>query len=313
MDPAANLPFRIARTGNLSGTQVFASRDIEAGELISVEPPIAVLPLALPSLSPSPFDAIFERLDPDVRRTIEGSADRTLRKRRTLAEHIIRTRGICIELRGENGRVVGHTGIFLIASQVKHSCSPNAAYVWDKDTFTLTLRAGRHIAVGEEITIAYTPLMRPRVARQLILRSSYGFNCTCSACTLPVAESVRSDQARIELAKWWEHSVSFEYWLADDEQPRDALILAHVRALAVLDSEGLFAPRAKHLEVVARCYGALGMRDAFVKQATEAADAWRVESALGLTGSREKAEQRRRRCGRWTRDPEAAVFWAKRA
>ncbi|VDB95570.1 unnamed protein product [Peniophora sp. CBMAI 1063] len=248
MDPVPSLPFRIERASNLSGTRVFASCDLDAGALISVEPPLSVLPLALPSLTPSPFDAIFERMDPDVRQIIEGTTDKTLRKRRTLAEHILRTRGICIELRGEHGRIVGHTAFFLIASQVRHSCSPNAAYVWDSKTFTLTLRAGRPIAADEEITIAYVPLMRPRVARQLILRSSYGFNCTCPACMLPVADSVRSDQARIELSKWWEQSVSFENWLADDDQPRDALILAHVRALTALDAEGLFAPRAKHLK-----------------------------------------------------------------
>lgn len=106
--------------------------------------------------------------------------------------------------------------------------------------------------------------------------------------------------------------MSFENWLADADQPLDVLILAHVCALAILDAEGLFAPRAKHLEVIARCYGALGMHDAFVKQASEAADDWKLESILGIGGSREKAGKKWRRCDRWARDPEAAVFWATR-
>lgn len=61
------------------------------------------------------------------------------------------------------------------------------------------LYATRHISVGEEITIQYTPLCAPRTVRRMHLAETRFFNCRCSTCTLPVERSRSSDERRLRI------------------------------------------------------------------------------------------------------------------
>ena len=83
------------------------------------------------------------------------------------------------------------SGLFLGAVTANHSCDPNChqsfTYTHNSSTsspaLTLQLRALRPIQPGEEITIGYIDLSRPRAARQKELQAQYGFLCTCPRCT----------------------------------------------------------------------------------------------------------------------------------
>jgi hypothetical protein len=139
-----------------------------------------------------------------------------------------------------------------------HSCSPNAKWEWDIATFSLRLSAVRTIRPGEEITIQYTPSVRPRQERQASLRSQYGFTCFCSACTLPSLAIQKSDQVRASLDQFWATLPTFEEWCFDASMPDDMLINAHARALRLIEQEGLqVLDCGKHVDAIAMCYGAL--------------------------------------------------------
>ncbi len=80
------------------------------------------------------------------------------------------------------------TGLFLGAVAANHSCAPNCYQLFEGPV--LRLRALRPIAAGEELTIGYVDLGKPRAVRQQELWAGYGFACTCSRCA-SVAEAAR--------------------------------------------------------------------------------------------------------------------------
>jgi hypothetical protein len=47
-------------------------------------------------------------------------------------------------------------GLFPAVARTNHDCRPNAAFHFDKNTFTQKIQAIRPIAIGEEITISCT-------------------------------------------------------------------------------------------------------------------------------------------------------------
>jgi len=75
-----------------------------------------------------------------------------------------------------------------LMARANHSCRPNAEFVARIDKGVNELRAMYVIEAGEEVTINYLPMAEEggevREVRQKYLRTSYGFQCTCRACTL---------------------------------------------------------------------------------------------------------------------------------
>jgi len=59
--------------------------------------------------------------------------------------------------------------------------------------------AYRDVKKGEELTMTYLTFFRTRTDRQARLKQ-YGFECQCSACSLPPSEIGRNDSARLELS-----------------------------------------------------------------------------------------------------------------
>eukprot|EP00434_Breviolum_minutum_P017544 symbB.v1.2.015484.t1/scaffold1083.1/size139395/3 len=75
------------------------------------------------------------------------------------------------------------SAIYLQASFHSHDCNPNAT--WVADDAGLTLRARRHIAVGEEVTISYLSdeeLFESTSQRRMRLKISKDFDCSCPRC-----------------------------------------------------------------------------------------------------------------------------------
>eukprot|EP00668_Euglena_longa_P001374 GGOE01001629.1.p1 GENE.GGOE01001629.1~~GGOE01001629.1.p1 ORF type:complete len:449 (-),score=94.06 GGOE01001629.1:108-1454(-) len=72
------------------------------------------------------------------------------------------------------------SGLFLHASALNHSCSPNAVVVFDgPNLFVRTLRS---LAPGEEVTISYVEVAASTDARQSQLKTRYHFDCDCQLC-----------------------------------------------------------------------------------------------------------------------------------
>lgn len=70
------------------------------------------------------------------------------------------------------------------------------AFYIDQDLVHRT-HAIRDILPGEELTISYLDSFKPRSARQLRAKVSWGFECTCPQCRLPKSEADASD-ARLD-------------------------------------------------------------------------------------------------------------------
>ncbi|KAL6154239.1 hypothetical protein ACJQWK_01835 [Exserohilum turcicum] len=81
-------------------------------------------------------------------------------------------------------------------AMMNHDCRPNAAYFFDQNTMAQYVHAIRPINPGEEITITYIDNEKPRARRMAKLHLNWGFTCSCSACSVNIAQAADSD-ARI--------------------------------------------------------------------------------------------------------------------
>ncbi|KAG6027952.1 hypothetical protein E4U41_000812 [Claviceps citrina] len=88
-------------------------------------------------------------------------------------------------------------GVFPETSRLNHDCRPNLAYYFDNNTLTHYVHAITDIPPGAEISITYIDSSRPREARMAQLRSTWGFNCSCSQCSLP-PELARVSDRRLD-------------------------------------------------------------------------------------------------------------------
>lgn len=154
--------------------------------------------------------------------------------------------------------------LLTIVRAIFHSCSPNAHWVWDLSSFSLSLRAVRSIQAGEEIMISYILPAQSIDERKAQLQATYGFQCHCDACSIPIQHVKDSDSARQVLKDFWTTVTSFEDWCADISMPEDALIKEHELALRLIEREDLqVLEYGKHLDVIAMCYGVLGHENMF--------------------------------------------------
>ena len=72
-------------------------------------------------------------------------------------------------------------GLCLTASRINHSCLPNAEVCYGNESEWKSFVAYRDITEGEEITISYIEIMKPRTERRQILRN-WGIDCQCPGC-----------------------------------------------------------------------------------------------------------------------------------
>lgn len=79
-------------------------------------------------------------------------------------------------------------------SRINHDCRPNLHYYFDDLTLTQQVHATRTISPGEELTVTYIDPLKPRDERLGRLMHNWGFDCSCSVCSLPDGLSAASDQ-----------------------------------------------------------------------------------------------------------------------
>ncbi|KAG5636028.1 hypothetical protein H0H81_009351 [Sphagnurus paluster] len=200
------------------GTGVFATRNIQMGQLILSERPLLICPVSVPIQIPQlpeglrDSDFTFEqytqarindyeellkvcvnRMEPENKEaffklhnshTDDGSGPIFGR---------IRTNGIGIlsDTSAEQKAAgnYGCTGIFNVVSYLNHSCTPNVTYKFSLDSISIQVRATRNIKKGEELFMSYCNIDDPTSVRQKQLRS-YDFQCTCRVCNDPTTDAL---------------------------------------------------------------------------------------------------------------------------
>jgi len=179
------------------GIGMVATKKLYPGDLILAEKPVMIMPVAI-------FDSGRESTEDWLDKTINrlGSMDRELLL--SLSDW-------------SNPDDFTYIGLFYtncmsweedvvvcpLMARANHSCRPNAEFVARVDKGVNELRAMYVIEPGEEVNINYLPMAEEggevREVRQKYLRTSYGFQCTCRACTLQGPELANEEELREKL------------------------------------------------------------------------------------------------------------------
>ncbi|KAF8875783.1 hypothetical protein BD779DRAFT_1804523 [Infundibulicybe gibba] len=268
------------------GLGIFATRDLDMGDLVCVERPLLVLPSCVNHVQIGcpqdwPMEKIkrammfewgkechraFERMEPGAQEAYLALANSHTEDGSGTTLGICRTNGFGIEGLAD---IIGtfeasYTGVCKDFSRANHSCRPNITRYFDRKAFAYCFSAMRPIKTGEEMTLAYSILENVRSARQQECRR-YGFDCDCSACG---PDFKASDKNRVGIvASVDDLDASYITWLVDKTLAKDELIKTSLRWIKVIESEGLECLEiyGRHLEAIHRAYVALGDEENAVK------------------------------------------------
>ncbi|OJT07650.1 SET domain-containing protein 5 [Trametes pubescens] len=191
------------------GKGMVARREIRAGELIWSERPIYAARRTLTCAADQTdtngvfYRAALQRLSPRSKEAFFALASAYPPAEFDIVPGILNTN--CLEICMSDAESDEHhdpaedsyAGLFPTLSRVNHSCTPSANYFFAFPTFSGQLWAAHDIAVGEEITITYTPLTAPRIERRAFLARTRFFVCACPACIVPPRQAEASDARRI--------------------------------------------------------------------------------------------------------------------
>ena len=243
--------FISVRTSSAPGLQngkgVFATRDIQKGDLVLSEKPIFSIPnSAIGPRRQTAIEAAVRKLSPthlDNYLSLHNSHNKCSCSFRPLPG-IFNT-----NVFGVSDSGVPSGGICLKASRFNHSCSPNARFTFNSNTGDLRIYALCTIPCGEELFVGYIdhsllgkPLYgSPRRTRQAALRHHLHFTCECSACSLSEAEVEMSDARRQRI---YEVMQSFRGLTLDRISSQGVQILHDiVEAVHLLQEEGYWSDK----------------------------------------------------------------------
>ncbi|KAF8261994.1 hypothetical protein EI94DRAFT_1789171 [Lactarius quietus] len=187
------------------GKGAFASRDIQRGDLILSEKPIFSIRRGVPE------PVKIMSMEVATRKLSPVHLDQFLSLQNAHARCTCFPNPYLLGLFFTNAHSISDetdVGVCPKASRFNHSCSPNAKFSFNSDTGELRIYAQGPIPRGEEIFTAYINgnhlYGKPRRLRQAKLRDSHHFTCACSVCSLPEAESKKSDARRVKTDEVWD-------------------------------------------------------------------------------------------------------------
>ena len=189
------------------GLGVVATRDITCGERLIAEPPLFTF---FSSSAEQYKDSAVHAVDslPERERAVFNSLHNAKiwpEASHPRAEVLGTVATNCIDLDG-----LSVSAIFATISRFNHSCAPNVEWTWNDNIEVETIHANRDIACGEELCVSYMEshvthklnedpsLCSSRDVRRAYLKETWGFACSCSACTLTGEERTKSDKRRRE-------------------------------------------------------------------------------------------------------------------
>jgi hypothetical protein len=156
-------------------------------------------------------------------------------------------------------------GVFATISRINHSCRPNVVQSWNPLLEKETVYAVRTIPAGTEICTAYH-VGGPSTERQQILKTYFGFSCTCALCSLPEDQLKASDERLVEAEE-------LDETIGDSKKVRfeaaDVLACCH-RLSKIYEEEGVKDDRLSRLYFdcfqVCNMHGDLARARVFAKQ-----------------------------------------------
>ena len=226
------------------GTGMFARKKIARGTRLLADECLMHLPEAKPLLID--IERAFEQLRPNQQAAYMGlhCPDRHGRS------PVVRIwEANCFRM-GKGG------GIFLKASRINHSCTPNAHFAWNVNIQRETIHAIVDIQANEEIFISYCYPHSDVYNRQQKLQP-YGFDCSCAPCVQDTAFGRASEARRCRMGELAEkiediqedvRNIIARHWREDELQARLELV-------DLLEKEQLFQLELRNqYHCVATCY-----------------------------------------------------------
>jgi hypothetical protein len=168
------------------GKGVVATRDIAAGELVLAEKPLFRIKKDM--LTARSLKAAVDKLGTEQRADFYGLY-RCGAQSLTPELDILSTNSIQL---GETG----DTGLFKIACRINHACSANANNWWSEKDNKVHWHAIKPINKGDEVVFSYIGQLQTRKERMEVLKTRYGFKCTCEVCNLTGSALAESDARR---------------------------------------------------------------------------------------------------------------------
>ncbi|KAJ6499033.1 hypothetical protein C8R45DRAFT_1126089 [Mycena sanguinolenta] len=260
--------FEFRQTRN-KGMGAFATENIRAAALLHVEIPALVaqntMVLNFGLTRAEVYRRLIERVPKNMLTTLLSLHNAQPVGMYELEEGILRSNTLGIALPAPDvpaSFAMGHNALFLQASRLNHSCSPNVVHHFDPQSFTLTVHTTRAIAKGEEIVYSYIDLASAttREARRSLLRKRYHFDCVCDRCVLPDAAVSESDTRRQRIRETSRDVTAvFQAWYRTDGQDDLQKVIAfHLAAVEDMRIEGLsHHPYFLHVSLLAMCFAAL--------------------------------------------------------
>ncbi|EKM57569.1 uncharacterized protein PHACADRAFT_251260 [Phanerochaete carnosa HHB-10118-sp] len=184
-----------------NGKGVVAARSIRKGEFLFSEPPLF-------TLNPSPTNSMLlgalSKCTRDEQRQYFTLAN-SYRKRLLPALAIWETNFLLLgngtHLKAAPQPLGELAGIFLLASRINSSCTPNVSKSWDEIRNVMVFRTLRDVQDGEELCFNYCDVLSAQDERKRTLMEEFGFDCTCDACRLGGEEAVESDRRRTSILR----------------------------------------------------------------------------------------------------------------
>ncbi|KAJ6500153.1 hypothetical protein C8R47DRAFT_971260 [Mycena vitilis] len=260
------------RQTRLKGIGAFATQDIRPACLIHVEIPVTLMQNTMVMNFGLTRPESYREL---IRRVPEKTLTALLQLENSQPpgiyepeEGILRSNTLGVRMPAPADPVtaaMGHNALFIEASRLNHSCSPNVIHRFDPHSFSLIVHSIRPIAKGEEIVHSYIDLTRAatREARRDLLRDHFHFECLCDRCMLPDQVTVReSDERRqrIRDTKREEIVTPFETWYRGHGRGDLKEVIAfHLAAFEDIRMEGLYHhyPYYLHIFLLAVCFAGL--------------------------------------------------------
>ncbi|KAF8876952.1 hypothetical protein BD779DRAFT_127291 [Infundibulicybe gibba] len=268
------------------GLGIFATRDLDMGDLVYVERPLLVIPSrAAHAKIGTPLDwtkekskratmfvvnqqyyRAFERLEPEAQDAFLSLANIHTEDGSWTVHGICRTNGFGIEELVDTVDTLEAPYIAVCKefSRANHSCGPNVTRYFNKKTFAFYFSATRPIKTGEEITVSYGVVDDVRSVRQQDCQK-FGFDCDCPACG-PNFEI--SDQNRLDIvASADDLDANYAAWIEDKTLAEDEVIKTSRWWIKVIESEGLESLEIyeRHLQAIHCAYVALGDEENAIK------------------------------------------------
>ncbi|KAJ7902114.1 hypothetical protein B0H14DRAFT_2670000 [Mycena olivaceomarginata] len=244
--------FEFRQTKN-RGVGAFATRDIRAAALLHVEIPTTVMQntmvLNFGMTKAEVYSELLRRVPEKTQPALFSLNNSQPPGMYELEEGILRSNTLNVNMPAPAVAApvaMGHNGLFLDASRLNHSCSPNVVHRFDPQSFALIVHAICPIAKGEEIVHSYIDLKSTptRDARRSLLRDLCHFECLCDRCTLPDPVAVRDSdirRRRIHDTKREEVVAPLEAWYrSNGRDDLDKVIAFHLAAVEDMRIEGLY-------------------------------------------------------------------------